>query len=650
MLGELCASGCNVAARWHWDAELACNGQSDINAGRPLSLLKKIGMTELLQKWPSKCVEMGRRVGFVNKAALKHLGLRSDLSIPVLQGGPDAYVGMVGLGCVKPGRTAVITGSSHLHLTVIPQVEAASRRGRKGVWGPYSGAPFLGRMFAEGGQSSTGSVVAWTKRLLNSAAVAGEQLSYDHLNQEAAEIPIGSNGLLSLATFQGARTPVTDSLLRGAIVGLTLSHSRAHIWRAMLESVCYGTKAAIDALQSACESHDDLDMNSIAVAGGSTRSEFWLQMHADVTSKTVKVGKIDNAPLLGCAILAAVGAGCYSNEKENSNFLEEVDAAIDSMVHESRRLEPIAENTAQYNRIYSVYSHLTSSFQLISHALSRNETLPSLSDAKDNILKSKRPLVVMPSILAADFGHLSQEALECMQAGAQWLHVDVCDGGKGWCPGALTLGAQAVAAIHRDCPSLLLDVHVVSDNIDDLLQPLASAGTSRITFQLEQILFSDDSKDISPVIDLISKIRALNMSVGVCIAPTTSVDKLDSVLCTLPLSESGELLIEAVDILAVSPGFGGQKFNESVLQKVTFIHKKHPKLKFLEVDGGVNMATAYLAAEAGANVLIAGRYHIHNRIFNDSTQIKFIFYVSLSSIFGSDRKRGLQPDGDNYPL
>lgn len=564
-------------------------------------------MSDILQKWPTKCIEMGRRVGYVNRDALKHLGLRSDLSIPVLQGGPDAYVGMVGLGCVKPGRTAVITGSSHLHLKVIPQTKATTRRGRKGVWGPYSGAPFLGRMFAEGGQSSTGSVLAWTKRLLNSAAAQDDQLSYDKLNQEAAEIPIGSDGLLSLATFQGARTPVTDSLLRGAVIGLTLSHSRAHIWRAMLESVCYGTKAAIDALQSACESHDDLESDSIAVAGGSTRSEFWLQMHADVMGKKVTVGKVDNAPLLGCAILAAVGAGCYRNEKENINFLEELDAAIDSMVHESRRLEPILENTAQYNRIYSVYTHLTSSLQLISHALSRNETLPNLHGTDEKSLKSKRPLVVMPSILAADFGHLSQEALECEQAGAKWLHVDVCDGGKAWCPGALTLGAQAVAAIHRDCPSLLLDAHVVSDNVDDLLQPLALAGTSRVTFQLEQILLSEDPTDVSPVVALISKIRALNMSVGVCIAPATSAEKLESVLSRLPLSESGEMLIEAVDVLAVSPGFGGQTFNESVLQKVAFIHRKFPGLAFLEVDGGVNMATASLAAEAGANVLIAGR-------------------------------------------
>jgi ribulose-phosphate 3-epimerase len=153
-----------------------------------------------------------------------------------------------------------------------------------------------------------------------------------------------------------------------------------------------------------------------------------------------------------------------------------------------------------------------------------------------------------------------------------------------------------------------LDAHVVSDNVDDLLQPLALAGTTRVTFQLEQILFSEDSTDMSPVIALVSKIRALNMSVGVCIAPSTSVEKLELVLSSLPLSESGEMLIEAVDILAVSPGFGGQKFNNAVLQKVAFIHKSFPGLAFLEVDGGVNMVTASLAAEAGANVLIAGRY------------------------------------------
>lgn len=119
--------------------------------------------------------------------------------------------------------------------------------GSRGIWGPYRGAPIRGLHFAEGGQSSTGSVLSWARRLLSSQSpqhtrsTADAQsdnphismdmsmmsmISYSDLNDEAALVPPGSDGLLSLVTFQGARTPKTDPLARGAIAGLTLSHTR----------------------------------------------------------------------------------------------------------------------------------------------------------------------------------------------------------------------------------------------------------------------------------------------------------------------------------------------------------------------------------------------------------------------------------------
>lgn len=117
--------------------------------------------------------------------------------------------------------------------------------GSRGIWGPYRGAPLQGLHFAEGGQSSTGSVLSWARRLLSSSPspqharfTADAQsddlplfksmsmISYSDLNDEAALVPPGSEGLLSLVTFQGARTPKTDPLARGAIAGLTLSHTR----------------------------------------------------------------------------------------------------------------------------------------------------------------------------------------------------------------------------------------------------------------------------------------------------------------------------------------------------------------------------------------------------------------------------------------
>jgi ribulose kinase len=108
--------------------------------GRPVSLLQKIGLEDLLDKWPRECVSMGERVGSLSASAADHLGLPQG--IPVIQGGPDAYVGMIGLGCIEPGQMALITGSSHLQLCV-----TNSASGAPGTWGAFQ-VTFLNVLFS----------------------------------------------------------------------------------------------------------------------------------------------------------------------------------------------------------------------------------------------------------------------------------------------------------------------------------------------------------------------------------------------------------------------------------------------------------------------------------------------------------------------
>jgi ribulose kinase len=92
----------------------------------------------------------------------------------------------------------------------------------------------------EGGQTSTGSIIAWFKRHF------AANTSFDALNEEAAKIEPGSEGLLVLDHFQGNRTPYTDALSRGAITGLTLKHTPAHLYRAIIEGICLGTKLIVE--------------------------------------------------------------------------------------------------------------------------------------------------------------------------------------------------------------------------------------------------------------------------------------------------------------------------------------------------------------------------------------------------------------------
>ena len=192
LTGEICASSCNAATRWHWDGEecLKPPTHEDKHPGRPISLYEKMGIPELADKLPKRCIPMGEMVGQLSSDAAKHLNLPEGT--PVAQGGPDAFVGMIGLGCTSPGQLCLITGSSHLHCVV-----SSTSLTAPGIWGAYKGSPLPGICFAEGGQSSTGSIIRWLRDILGQQGV-----SYKDLDREAASIPPGCDGLIGLETFQ----------------------------------------------------------------------------------------------------------------------------------------------------------------------------------------------------------------------------------------------------------------------------------------------------------------------------------------------------------------------------------------------------------------------------------------------------------------
>jgi len=192
---------------------------------------------------------------------------------------------------------------------------------------------YPGRPIIEGGQTSTGSVIAWFKRTF------AEGVDFDTLNAQAAALPPGAEGLLAVDHFQGNRTPHTDPLARGAITGLSLKHTQAHVYRALVESICLGTRAIVDAFGEA------FSARRIVVAGGATRSPFWLQVHADTLGLPLELTEETEACALGSAILAAHGAGHYDS----------IDAACAAMVRVARRVEPDMAAHAAYAPIYDRY-------------------------------------------------------------------------------------------------------------------------------------------------------------------------------------------------------------------------------------------------------------------------------------------------------
>ena len=310
LTGQWVGSLGNSCIRWHYQTQ---------HGGVPRSLLKAVDLEELADKWPQTMLAPGTPIGPLTKAAAEHLGLPPGLL--VVQGGSDAFIGVIGLGVTEPGEMALITGSSHLHIGVADRTVH-----KQGVWGTYMDGVYPGKPIIEGGQTSTGSVIAWFKRHF------AEQTSWETLNQGAKALPPGAEGLLVLDHFQGNRTPYTDALSRGAITGLTLKHTPAHVFRGIIEGICLGTRLIIDSFGEA------FDAKRIVLAGGATNSPLWLQIHADTIGAPIELTEVADAPALGCAILAARGAGRFKT-------IEEGCAA---MVRKKAVIEPDRKNTRFY--------------------------------------------------------------------------------------------------------------------------------------------------------------------------------------------------------------------------------------------------------------------------------------------------------------
>jgi ribulose kinase len=267
-------------------------------------------------------------------------GLRADVAaemglpagIPVAEGGADAFVAMLGLNVVRPGKVAFITGSSHLTLG-----QSATGFHVKGIFGTYPDAVMPGQQTVEGGQVSTGSVVKWFRdnfcgKEAQAAAQRGVD-TYTILNELAAQVPIGADGLIVLDYWQGNRTPYVDPEARGIMRGFSLKHTTGHVFRALMEGIAYGTEHILRVFRS-----NGYVVDEMVGAGGPTKSRLWMQIHADVSNVPIALTRVPDAPALGSAILGAVAAGLHPD----------VPTAAGQMVHLRDRIEPNPEAHAAY--------------------------------------------------------------------------------------------------------------------------------------------------------------------------------------------------------------------------------------------------------------------------------------------------------------
>ncbi len=299
--------------------------------GWPDGFLEEVGVAEARSKWPETILPIGAVIGNLSAEVAQKTGLSEN--IRVVQGGMDATAGMLGLGAFNVGEI----GMSHGTSTVIqcqsdfplgPSISARPDALAKGYY------------LVGGGQTTTGSVVQWFISKISDGSPDTFQQVQNRLEKEAALLPPGSKGLVALEFFQGSRSIYHDPNARGALWGLGLWHTPAHILRAFYEAIAFGIRQFLELL-----AERGYQIVKFSASGGMVRSELATQILADVIGLPIHLVAEKEQTAIGAAIWAGVGVGIF----------EDFPTAIAQMVKFDKVILPKPDTRADYDFYFDKY-------------------------------------------------------------------------------------------------------------------------------------------------------------------------------------------------------------------------------------------------------------------------------------------------------
>ncbi len=296
-------------------------------------VLQAAGMDESLLP---RLFESSEICGKVSPSGAAATGLQPGT--PVVAGAGDQAAGAVGMGIVAPGAVSATIGTSGVVFAATDR-PALDPKGRLHTF--CHAVP--GRWHLMGVTQAAGLSLRWFRDRFGATGNEDGRDAYERLTAEAAALPPGSDGLLWAPYLMGERTPHLDPNARAALIGLTASHTRGHVVRAILEGVAFSLRDSFTLFAEM-----GVPVRNIRLGGGGARSPLWRQIQADVYGREVEVLEAEEGAAYGAAILAGVGAGVWSS----------VDTACSEVVKVAQRVAPQPAVVERMNASYAAYRRI----------------------------------------------------------------------------------------------------------------------------------------------------------------------------------------------------------------------------------------------------------------------------------------------------